>query len=102
MARFLLLLGLLSSVSASTNHFLFDRPICTGLGDRVGTMLSLAALARLENGSIIYLWCKDPSVIMQATRTFVPKWSGFNYSLDEFKSLFHPPREIVFVSNLLQ
>jgi hypothetical protein len=30
----------------------------------------------------------------------MPKWSGFNYSLDEFKSRFKPPDEIVFVDNL--
>jgi len=45
---------------SSSRLYLFDRPICTGLGDRVGTMLALAALARVENARIAYLWCEDP------------------------------------------
>lgn len=87
-------------VSCTERLYLYDRPICTGLGDRVGTMLSLAALARVENASIAYLWCKDPSVIVPAQRAFMPRWSGFNYSLDEFKSRFRPPSEIAFVDDL--
>ena len=59
------MLMVLSWPVSSSRLFLFDRSICTGLGDRVGTMLSLAALARVENASIAFLWCKDPSVIVQ-------------------------------------
>jgi hypothetical protein len=80
--------------------YLFDRPICTGLGDRVGTMLSLAALARHHNATIGYLWCEDPSVIFPSLRARVPSWHGFDYNLTEFKTRFRPPPEIVFVSDL--
>ena len=80
--------------------YLFDRPICTGLGDRVGTMLSLAALARHHNATIGYLWCEDPSVIFPRIRSGIPFWYGYDYNLSEFKARFHPPREIVFVSDL--
>jgi hypothetical protein len=78
-------LCLLSLVSSS--HYLYDRPICTGLGDRVGTMLSLAALARVENATIAYLWCNNED--------------GLHYGLAEFRARFHPPSEIVFVDDLL-
>ncbi len=55
--------------STRAQDFLFDRPICTGLGDRVGIMLSLAALARHHNASVRYLWCEDPSVIYPRIRS---------------------------------
>jgi hypothetical protein len=80
--------------------YLFDRPICTGLGDRMGTMLSLAALARLENATVAFLWCHDPAPILPRQRKYMPGWVGFNYSLAEFKQRFRPPPELVFVSSL--
>ncbi len=51
----LLLLLLVSATQVQ--DFLFDLPICTGLGDSVGTVLSLAALARHHNTTIAYPWC---------------------------------------------
>jgi hypothetical protein len=98
----LFLLMFFSWPISSARLYLFDRHICTGLGDRVGTMLSLAALARVEKASIAYLWCKDPSVIVPDQRVLMPKGIGFNYSLDEFQSRFKPPSEIVFVDDLSQ
>jgi len=95
-----LLLMVLPCLVSPTGLFLFDRPICTGLGDRVGTMLSLAALARVENATIAYLWCEDPYIIIPAQRLFMPRWHGFVYSLAEFKTRFRPPPEIVFVQDL--
>lgn len=98
---FLFLLMLVGSCLVSSGRlYLFDRPICTGLGDRVGTMLSLAALARVENASIAFLWCNNPSMIPPGHRAMIPRWTGFTYNLDEFKSRFMPPNEIVFVDNL--
>ena len=91
---------LLPLAACHPRHFLFDRPICTGLGDRVGTMLSLAALARVENATIAYLWCKDPSVVYPRVSRWIPGWTGWEYNLTEFKARFHPPPEIVFVSDL--
>ncbi len=94
---------LLSSLLIASNRaqdFLFDRPICTGLGDRVGTMLTLAALARHHNATVGYLWCEDPSVIYPRIRSGIPRWSGYDYNLTEFKARFRPPPEIIFVSDL--
>ena len=96
-----LLFSLFFVWATHAQDFLFDRPICTGLGDRVGTMLSLAALARHHNATVGYLWCEDPSSLFPFLRQFVPLWSGFEYNLTEFKARFHPlPPEIVFVSDL--
>ena len=33
--------------------FLFERDVCTGLGDRLGLVLTLAALARLEDAVVV-------------------------------------------------
>lgn len=98
MRTILLLAMTLGSVYGRT--YVFDRPICTGLGDRIGTMLSLAALARLENATVVYLWCEDVTEILPRIRPHVPTWVGFNYSLDEFRSRFKLPSEIKFVQNL--
>lgn len=80
--------------------YIFDRPICTGLGDRLGTMLSLAALARLENATVAFLWCDDPAPAILRIRPHVPSWVGFNYSLPELQKRFKLPPEIRFVSDL--
>lgn len=96
--RFLVIL--LALLATRAQDFLFDRAICTGLGDRVGVMLTLAALARHHNATIAYLWCEDPSVILPRIRSGIPLWSGYDYNLTEFKARFRPPPEIVFVSDL--
>jgi hypothetical protein len=96
----LLLLMVLPCLVSPAGLFLFDRPICTGLGDRVGTMLSLAALARVENATIAYLWCEDPSVVYPRVGKWIPRWTGWEYNLTEFRARFRPPPEIVFVQDL--
>lgn len=85
---------------AHGHSYIYDRPICTGLGDRVGTMLSLAALARLENATVVYLWCEDVTPVLSRIRGGVPSWVGFNYSLSEFRGRFRLPSEIQLVSEL--
>ena len=85
---------------ADSRTYVFDRPICTGLGDRFGTMLSLAALARLENATVGFQWCEDVSPILSRMRPYMPSWVGFNYSLVELKDRFVLPAEIKFVSDL--
>jgi hypothetical protein len=88
------------SPSTHEQDFLFDWPICTGLGDRVGVMLTLAALARHHNTMVGYLWCKDPSVIYSCIHSGIPRWSGHDYNLNEFKARFRPPSRTMFVSDL--
>ena len=72
-----LLFSLLLSATALGQDFLFDRAICTGLGDRVGTMLSLAALARHHSTTVAYLWCSDPSVVYPRVSQWIPRWTGW-------------------------
>lgn len=92
--------GTLLLVVDSRQLYVFDRPICTGLGDRMGTMLSLAALARIENASVAFLWCTDPKLVMSRLRQHIPGWSGYNYSLTELRRRIRLPKELVLVDSL--
>lgn len=80
--------------------YLFDRAICTGLGDRVGTMLTLAALARLEDCKVVFQWCNNHGEIFSQIRRHIPRWYGYNYSLVDFKSRFSLPAEIILVESI--
>jgi hypothetical protein len=81
--------------SVKLQRFYYDTDICTGLGDRVGTILTLAALARHENSEIVFWWCdKPPTGIYDRIRPWIPEWAGYNYSLDEFKIRFEPPSQV--------
>lgn len=91
---------LLASARGQSVSYIYDRPICTGLGDRLGTMLSLAALARLENATVAYLWCEDPAPVFSRIRPHIPSWVGYNYSLPELEKRFKIPSEIRVVGNL--
>lgn len=81
----------------SARDYFFDRAICTGMGDRVGTMLTLAALARSEGAKVVFWWCDDPSEIYSRIHPHIPRWHGYNYSLTEFKMRFNPPAEVLLV-----
>ena len=52
----------MDSACTQGTEYLFNGPICTGLGDRLGTMLALASLARLDEEGVVvwFLWCSDP------------------------------------------
>jgi len=77
-------------------HFQFERDICTGLGDRLGLILTLAALARVENASVAFKWCTDHSPVMSRIRPHIPLWNGYNFSLAELQNRFNLPPEITF------
>ena len=83
-----------------TRDYLFDRGICTGLGDRVGTMLTLAALARIEGATVVFQWCNFHKGIFSQIRSHIPRWHGYNYSMVEFKSRFSLPAEIILVESI--
>jgi hypothetical protein len=99
-----LLFSLLLIVAHSVqplSHFYYDTDICTGLGDRVGTILTLAALAKHEKSKIVFWWCdKATPDIFNRIRPWIPQWSGYNYSLDEFVERFQPPSEVKLVQNI--
>ena len=81
---------------AHGQQFTFERDICTGLGDRLGLILTLAALARVENASVAFKWCTDPSPVLSRIRPHIPLWNGYNFSLSELQNRFNLPVEIVF------
>jgi hypothetical protein len=74
--------------SSNYSYYLFDRAICTGLGDRVGTLLTLAALARIHDSKVVFPWCVDASEIYSRVHPHIPRWYGYNYNLSEFKKRF--------------
>ncbi len=97
---FTLIIHSLSHPTTSTK-FLFDRAICTGLGDRLGTMLTLAALAKLENAWVVFQWCEDPAEVIPRLSTHIPGWQGYNYSLSGFIARMSPPSQIILVTSIL-
>jgi len=81
------------------NAWVFDQDICTGLGDRLGIMLTLSTLAHLENTTIFFEWCMDATKAGSQNPLhykFIPEWIGWEYSLHEFQQkLSLPPNLIV-------
>lgn len=98
----IIVLVLLCIVLADARKYLFDRAICTGLGDRVGSMLTLAALARMKGVQVVFGWCNDPSEVYSRLHQHIPRWTGYNYSLTEFIKRFNPPSEIIIVERITE
>ena len=82
--------------------YLFDRAICTGMGDRVGTLLTLAALARSEGGTVVFRWCNNPIEVYSRIHPHIPRWRGYNYSIAEFRSRFSVPHEVILVESITE
>lgn len=70
--------------------YVYDRAVCTGLGDRVGALMTLATLARVHDVEIVFRWCGDPSEIYPSQHRYMPAWHGFDYNLTEFRRRFWP------------
>ena len=83
-----------ASTPLETPVWRYNRTVCTGLGDRLGAMLTVATLAYLSNVEIEMEWCTDPSVIYDDQRRFMPRWRGFNYSLPVFTAMFSTPANL--------
>jgi hypothetical protein len=87
--KWLLLLLLLVQFETTNgqnpSNWLFDAAICTGLGDRLGYMVSLSALARLnDNSTVVMEWCEDAqraSLANPLHLKFIPQWTGWKYPL---------------------
>jgi hypothetical protein len=77
-------------------HWLYERPICTGLGDRLGTIIALSALASLHNASyVIHMeWCTDNTKVLGQNPNhlhYIPHWTGYDYPIDTlYKTLRLP------------
>lgn len=82
-----LLLVLVAACRAEV--YLFDRPVYTGLGDRMGTVFSLAALAHPRD-TVLFVWNEDRARITPHHAKWVPKWEGFDYPLPQFVAKFAP------------
>jgi hypothetical protein len=82
--RSLLLLHLGFFQVCSGSRWLYNFTACTGLGDRLGIIVSLSALARLHDSSVFIEWCVDPERACLANplhRKFIPEWTGWEYPL---------------------
>lgn len=75
----------------------YKRTICTGLGDRLGAMLTVATLARLAGTEVEMHWCSDPQEVYSDIKPFIPGWHGYNYDLDSFLERFEIPGNIRWV-----
>lgn len=93
-------LTLLFYVGAYSDTWLFDTPICTGLGDRLGFVVSLSALARLNDNATVYMeWCTDPKRAVLANprhMVFIPGWVGYDYPLERVFERFTLPGNVRF------
>jgi len=95
----IILLLLHMGLASSSPAWFFPRRICTGLGDRIGTWLTLASLARLQNATVFTVWCHDPSFMMPEIRVHIPEWHGYTYSIPDLHSSLGLPAEIVILHN---
>ena len=79
-----------------TVDWLYERAVCTGLGDRLGTIIALSALASLHNSSfIVHMeWCTDPMRVDPSHLVYIPKWTGWHYSLKELRKTITLPENI--------
>lgn len=80
-------------------HWLYNNPICTGLGDRLGLILALSALASMHNSScVVHMeWCTRPERALVGNPQFLkwtPKWTGFDYPLATLQATLSIPANI--------
>ena len=75
--------------------WIYDRTICSGLGDRLGALLTVATLAHMAAVDVEMEWCSgDLSRVHGNVRAHIPEWTGFNYSRVEFLDAFSVPPSI--------
>lgn len=86
------------------NTWHFQTPICTGLGDRLGIVLALSALASLhgDNTTVWMEWCSDPQKVVLTNAVFfhyIPRWTGWDYPLDRLQTYIKMPANVKFYSS---
>lgn len=65
-----------------TEVWYYAHSVCTGLGDRVCALLSMAAVARAFNVTVVVPWCTDPmasDALGPLHLRFIPGWTGWRY-----------------------
>ena len=70
--------------AAVEEQWFHHRTVCTGLGDRVGAMLALSAVARAFNVTVSMRWCMDPmsaDALGPLHMRYIPAWTGWHYQL---------------------
>ena len=96
----LLLFQLGTSQGRVSSKWLLDTPICTGFGDRLGYIVSLSALARLNgNSTVLMEWCEDgqrASLSNPLHLVYIPKWTGWKYPLHTVLEHITFPRNVDF------
>lgn len=93
---------LLLGACQGETSWLFDTPICTGLGDRLGMILSLSALAHLNNSTAWMEWCHDAqrvSVLNPMHLAYIPGWTGWQYPLETVLNHITFPSNVKFFSD---
>ena len=84
-----------AGTQAEEEEGVFERSMCTGLGDRLGMLLALAAVARAYNLTQVTMgWCVDPMGVTRNNplhRHHIPGWTGFDYPLASLRAQLHLP-----------
>ena len=83
-----------AAAAAAPALWRYNRTICTGLGDRLGALLTVAALAHAARVEVEMEWCDDPSAVYPQMRSVTAAWAGYNYPLDHFLQAFEIPPNI--------
>lgn len=80
--------------------WLFGNPVCTGMGDRLGIIIALSALASLHDNSTVYMeWCTDTQRVMVGNplhMKFIPKWTGWSYPMETVRAHISLPGNVRF------
>lgn len=79
-----------------TVNWLYTNPSATGLGDRLGTIIALSALANLYNSSyVVHMeWCTDPKRVLIGNPShimWIPKWKGYDYPIETLHATLSLP-----------
>ena len=80
-------------------HWSYEQSICSGLGDRLGTIIALSALASLHNASYVVQmeWCTDNSKVLRQNPyhlQYIPYWTGFDYPIETLHKTLRLPSNI--------
>lgn len=76
--------------------FMYDRTVCTGLGDRIGVLMTLATFSQLYHKTIYFKWCED-ALHFDGLRQLAVG-DGYDYNLTEFKERFWGFRGVVLLN----
>ena len=87
-----------AAIGMAAEIWVYDRTICSGLGDRLGAMLTVATLAHIAGVQVEMEWCSlEEGRNYGNIKEHIPTWVGYNYSLTEFEGAFWLPRNVRWV-----